>query len=140
MSMGFWAEGLACTDPGARTPIGVSGNYLSSPVVTLRADQELREILNQVQFAVKLPLLIDDILNCLILSIYQDGNLKLLVPWFSEFRNSDRSRIKLPYEINSYRLQNKLYILHTIYLSKNSNWNLYINKRLLFYFAQSNEI
>ena len=25
-SMGGWAEGLACADPGARTPIGVSGN------------------------------------------------------------------------------------------------------------------
>ena len=24
--MGGWAEGLACADPGARTPIGVSGN------------------------------------------------------------------------------------------------------------------
>ena len=27
MSMGGRAEGLACTDPGARTPIGVSGNF-----------------------------------------------------------------------------------------------------------------
>ena len=26
MSMGGLAEGLACADPGARTPIGVSGN------------------------------------------------------------------------------------------------------------------
>ena len=26
MSMGGRAEGLACADPGARTPIGVSGN------------------------------------------------------------------------------------------------------------------
>ena len=25
--MGGWAEGLACADPGARTPISVSGNY-----------------------------------------------------------------------------------------------------------------
>ena len=25
MSMGGWAEGLACADPGVRTPIGVSG-------------------------------------------------------------------------------------------------------------------
>ena len=25
--MGGLAEGLACADPGARTPIGVSGNY-----------------------------------------------------------------------------------------------------------------
>ena len=30
MSMGARAEGLACTDPGARTPIGVSGNFLIS--------------------------------------------------------------------------------------------------------------
>ena len=27
MSMGGRAEGLMCTDPGARTPIGVSGNF-----------------------------------------------------------------------------------------------------------------
>ena len=27
-SMGGRAEGLACADPGARTPIGVSGNFL----------------------------------------------------------------------------------------------------------------
>ena len=26
VSMGGWAEGLACADPGARTPIGASGN------------------------------------------------------------------------------------------------------------------
>ena len=26
VSMGSWVEGLACTDPGARTPIGASGN------------------------------------------------------------------------------------------------------------------
>ena len=26
-SMGVLAEGLACADPGARTPIGASGNY-----------------------------------------------------------------------------------------------------------------
>ena len=25
--MGGWAEGLSCADPGARTPIGVSGNF-----------------------------------------------------------------------------------------------------------------
>ena len=28
VSMGGRAEGLACTDPGARTPIGVSGIFL----------------------------------------------------------------------------------------------------------------
>ena len=27
MSMGGRAEGLACADPGARTPIGTSGNF-----------------------------------------------------------------------------------------------------------------
>ena len=27
MLMGGRAEGLACADPGARTPIGVSGNF-----------------------------------------------------------------------------------------------------------------
>ena len=29
MLMGGQAEGLVCADPGARTPIGVSGNYIS---------------------------------------------------------------------------------------------------------------
>ena len=29
VSMGGRAEGLACEDPGARTPIGASGNFLS---------------------------------------------------------------------------------------------------------------
>ena len=28
MSMGGRAEGLACADPGVRTPIGVSGNFI----------------------------------------------------------------------------------------------------------------
>ena len=31
-SMGGRAEGLACADPGARTPIGVSGNFISMPM------------------------------------------------------------------------------------------------------------
>ena len=30
VSMGGRAEGLACTDPGARTPIGASGNFSNS--------------------------------------------------------------------------------------------------------------
>jgi hypothetical protein len=30
VSMGGRAEGLACADPGARTPIGASGNYINS--------------------------------------------------------------------------------------------------------------
>ena len=30
VSMGGQAEGLACGDPGARTPIGASRNYSSS--------------------------------------------------------------------------------------------------------------
>jgi hypothetical protein len=28
VSMGGRAEGLACADPGARTPIGASGNFV----------------------------------------------------------------------------------------------------------------
>ena len=28
MSMGGRADGLACADPGAKTPIGVSGNLI----------------------------------------------------------------------------------------------------------------
>ena len=39
VSMGDQAEGLTCADPGARTPIGVSGNFLlfslMKPVVCL---------------------------------------------------------------------------------------------------------
>ena len=31
VSMGGRAEGLACADPGARTPIGASGNYKTKP-------------------------------------------------------------------------------------------------------------
>jgi hypothetical protein len=30
VSMGGRAEGLACADPGARTPIGASGNFRQS--------------------------------------------------------------------------------------------------------------
>ena len=30
VSMGGRAEGLACADPGARTPIGASGNFIMS--------------------------------------------------------------------------------------------------------------
>ena len=33
MLMGGRAEGLACADPGARTPIGVSGNYIDFTVI-----------------------------------------------------------------------------------------------------------
>ena len=33
VSMGGRAEGLACADPGARTPIGASGNFFSSFLV-----------------------------------------------------------------------------------------------------------
>ena len=32
VSMGARAEGLACADPGARTPIGASGNPVQSKV------------------------------------------------------------------------------------------------------------
>ena len=27
VSMGAWAEGLVCADPGARAPIGASGHF-----------------------------------------------------------------------------------------------------------------
>ena len=36
MSMGGRAEGLACADPGARTPIGVSGNYITFDNIALQ--------------------------------------------------------------------------------------------------------
>jgi hypothetical protein len=32
-SMGDLAEGLACADPGARTPIGLSGNFIASSLL-----------------------------------------------------------------------------------------------------------
>ena len=32
VSMGGRAEGLACADPGARTPIGASGNFFILPI------------------------------------------------------------------------------------------------------------
>ena len=35
VSMGGRAEGLACADPGARTPIGTSGNFLNLRAVSL---------------------------------------------------------------------------------------------------------
>ena len=35
--MGGRAEGLTCTDPGARTPIGVSGNFPLRAVVAVAA-------------------------------------------------------------------------------------------------------
>ena len=38
VSMGGRADGLACTDPGARTPIGASGNFLH---VTLARSEDL---------------------------------------------------------------------------------------------------
>ena len=39
--MGGRAEGLACADPGARTPIGASGNYF---LVSLFHQTVLREL------------------------------------------------------------------------------------------------
>ena len=33
VSMGCWAEGLACTDPGAKTPIGASENFSLSVLI-----------------------------------------------------------------------------------------------------------
>ena len=35
VSMGGRAEGLACADPGARTPIGASGNFDIFPFLVL---------------------------------------------------------------------------------------------------------
>ena len=35
VSMGGRAEGLACADPGARTPIGASGNFAYINLLTL---------------------------------------------------------------------------------------------------------
>ena len=41
VSMGGRAEGLACTDPGARTPIGASGNFLNKNRQFLKAKSEV---------------------------------------------------------------------------------------------------
>ena len=38
--MGGWAEGQACADPGARTPIGASRNFISNEDLKLACDQE----------------------------------------------------------------------------------------------------
>ena len=35
-SMGGRAEGLACADPGARTPIGASGNFSTTSLILKR--------------------------------------------------------------------------------------------------------
>ena len=48
MSMGDRAEGLACADPGAMTPIGTSGNfkYFSKNQFTLWDYQNIRKVHN----------------------------------------------------------------------------------------------
>ena len=43
-SMGGRAEGLACADPGARTPIGVSGNTFKQPVIVIRIKSDGLEL------------------------------------------------------------------------------------------------
>ena len=40
MSMGGRAEGLACADPGARTPIGMSGNFFPILLDTFVQDRD----------------------------------------------------------------------------------------------------
>ena len=44
--MGGRAEGLACADPGARTPIGASGNMI---VFSLQTDYNLRSLTSWYQ-------------------------------------------------------------------------------------------
>ena len=49
VSMGGRAEGLACADPGARTPIGTSGNFSTDshvPVIISGVEPELTEEIN----------------------------------------------------------------------------------------------
>ena len=63
-SMGGWAEGLACADPGARTPIGASGNFGISTHVFLLIKNEnilknlLLHILIQFHILVKITVII----------------------------------------------------------------------------------
>ena len=59
VSMGGQAEGLACADQGARTPIGVSGN-----------SSQLSQLTNQLQLNTKLvwPHNLEDVLHKVILS------------------------------------------------------------------------
>ena len=48
MSMGGRVEGLACTKPGARTPIGASGNFnlqLCCLEKTLNYEKQVSEVL-----------------------------------------------------------------------------------------------
>ena len=40
VSMGGQAEGLACADPGARTPIGVSGHFIILMTLILHFTQD----------------------------------------------------------------------------------------------------
>ena len=37
LASGGRVEGLACADPGARTPIGASGNYYSCDIIIVAA-------------------------------------------------------------------------------------------------------
>ena len=39
VSMGGRTEGLACADPGARTPIGASGNYFNKSIYRCKLTQ-----------------------------------------------------------------------------------------------------
>ena len=54
VSMGGRAEGLACADPGARTPIGASGNFVISFNVCINDDQFSKRKLKPNQI-LKLP-------------------------------------------------------------------------------------
>jgi hypothetical protein len=45
VSMGGRAEGLACADTGARTPIGASGNFPTQPKSNVISDTEFFIIL-----------------------------------------------------------------------------------------------
>ena len=48
VSMGGQAEGLACEDPGARTPIGASGNFVQL------CQKEILSLRTKFQFGPKL--------------------------------------------------------------------------------------
>ena len=61
VSMGGWAEGQACADPGARTPIGASGiSYLSFFLGHILFSQLVlfygREILHGLLLNIRIPL------------------------------------------------------------------------------------
>ena len=56
VSMGGQAEGLACADPGARTPIGASGNFNKIIMMVLYEQVLYEQVLRNVRNVTKTEL------------------------------------------------------------------------------------